>query len=47
MQWRKKVVQNWKDYLSYQDTFVYSKIIFLWSDSKNWGPALPFLSLML
>jgi len=24
-------------YLSYQDTFVWRKIIFLWSDSKNWG----------
>jgi len=27
----------WGDYLSYQYTFVWRKITFLWSDSKNWG----------
>jgi len=29
-------------YLSYQDIFVWRKIAFLWSESKNWGVlALP------
>jgi len=28
-------------YLSYQDTFVWRKITFLWSDSKNWGDSAP------
>jgi len=28
-------------YLSYQDTFVWSKITLLWSDSKNWGGLYP------
>jgi len=30
-------------YLSYQDTFVWRKITFLWSDSKTaWGAEAPF-----
>ena len=30
-----EAVQKWEGYLSYQDTFVWRKIKFLWSDSKN------------
>jgi len=37
-----EAVQNWVGtYLSYQDTFVWRKITFLWSDSKNWGAPVP------
>jgi len=36
-----EAVQKWGGYLSYQDTFVWRKITFLWSDSKNWGGLAP------
>jgi len=36
-----------RGYLSYQDTFAWRKITFLWSDNKIWGTPAPFLSPML
>jgi len=42
-QWCRKLFRTGGGTISYQDTFVWRKITFLWSDSKNWGaPAPPF-----
>jgi len=43
-----EAVQKWGGYLSYRTHFLWRKITFLWSDSKNWGglePPLPPLYL--
>jgi len=46
-QWHKKLFKTrGESYLSYQDTFVWRKITFLWSDSKNWEVPAPFPLLM-
>jgi len=37
IQWHRKLFKSGWGYLSYQDTFVWRKITFLWSDSKKWG----------
>jgi len=36
-----EAVQKWGGYLSYRTHFVWTKITFLWNDSKNWGGSAP------